>query len=161
MVPHQIEIDDEVMAVLKDHAEAFVDTPNAVLRRLLLGDGGGVGGGAVQAAAVPELKAPVPKALEQILQVVGLVQTSGLDRVEATHVVARHHGVAFQTVLDKYARQLGFTAQKFDALLTDPEVSELKELLLRQFPKHGATIERVLEQSAQKPGKYAPDRDLR
>jgi hypothetical protein len=28
-------IDDEVLAVLKEHAEPFVDTPNSVLRRLL------------------------------------------------------------------------------------------------------------------------------
>ena len=31
----QIEIDDDVFALLKSHAEPFVDTPNSVLRRLL------------------------------------------------------------------------------------------------------------------------------
>lgn len=145
MVPHQIEIDDEVMAILKDHAEAFVDTPNAVLRRLLLEDGTGDGSGAASAVSVPEMATAVPKALEQILQVVRLVQTDELDRVEATHVVARHHSVAFQTVLDKYARQLGLAAQEFDDLLADPELSELKLLLLRQFPKYGSAIGNVLE----------------
>jgi hypothetical protein len=34
-VPESIEIDDEVFAVLKHHAQPFVDTPNTVLRRLL------------------------------------------------------------------------------------------------------------------------------
>lgn len=31
----EIQIDDEVWAVLKSHAEPFIDTPNSVLRRLL------------------------------------------------------------------------------------------------------------------------------
>jgi len=34
-VSESIEIDDEVFAVLEDHARPFVDTPNTVLRRLL------------------------------------------------------------------------------------------------------------------------------
>ncbi len=36
---HTIQIDDEVMSALKRKAEPFVDTPNSVLRRLLLADG--------------------------------------------------------------------------------------------------------------------------
>ncbi len=31
----QIDVDSEVMALLKSHAEPFIDTPNSVLRRLL------------------------------------------------------------------------------------------------------------------------------
>jgi Mrr N-terminal domain len=38
---HTIEVDDEVMNALKNKAEPFVDTPNSVLRRLLLVDGAG------------------------------------------------------------------------------------------------------------------------
>src|SRR5690348_15023496 len=34
-VTDQIEVDSEVMALLKSQAEPFVDTPNSVLRRLL------------------------------------------------------------------------------------------------------------------------------
>jgi Restriction Enzyme Adenine Methylase Associated len=37
----KIEIDDEVLAFLKSKAEPFVDTPNDVLRRLLLHDSAG------------------------------------------------------------------------------------------------------------------------
>lgn len=33
-----VEVDDEVFGFLQAHGRAFVDTPNAVLRRLLLGD---------------------------------------------------------------------------------------------------------------------------
>jgi hypothetical protein len=40
----EIEVDPEVMGALKDLAEPFVDTPNSVLRRLLL-DGGFTGNG--------------------------------------------------------------------------------------------------------------------
>lgn len=38
MANHKIEIDDEVLKYLKDHAEPFVDTPNSVLRKLLFPD---------------------------------------------------------------------------------------------------------------------------
>jgi hypothetical protein len=38
---HSIKIDDEVLELLKDEAEPFVDTPNAVLRRLLRLDSNG------------------------------------------------------------------------------------------------------------------------
>jgi hypothetical protein len=38
VMSHTIEIDDEVYARLRDAAEPFVDTPNSVLRRLLLLD---------------------------------------------------------------------------------------------------------------------------
>lgn len=34
---HQIEVDDDVMAHLTNHARPFKDTPNSVLRKLLLG----------------------------------------------------------------------------------------------------------------------------
>ncbi len=34
----EIEVDDDVLKFLKKHAEPFQDTPNSVLRRLLLGD---------------------------------------------------------------------------------------------------------------------------
>jgi len=39
---HAIEVDDDVLNALKKKAEPFVDTPNSVLRRLLLGGGAGI-----------------------------------------------------------------------------------------------------------------------
>src|ERR1700689_1433049 len=39
----KIEIDEELFAVLKEHAEPFTDTPNAVLRRLLIQTGAAQG----------------------------------------------------------------------------------------------------------------------
>lgn len=37
LIMHAIEIDDEVFEFLKENAEPFVDDPNSVLRKLLLG----------------------------------------------------------------------------------------------------------------------------
>ncbi|MFI9276105.1 hypothetical protein ACIGXM_36305 [Kitasatospora sp. NPDC052896] len=42
-----IEIDDEVFAFLQQHSEPLVDTPNDVLRRLLLGDAEPAAGGEI------------------------------------------------------------------------------------------------------------------
>ncbi|MFJ2781575.1 hypothetical protein [Kitasatospora sp. NPDC087315] len=42
-----IEIDDEVFAFLQQHSEPLVDTPNDVLRRLLLGEAESVASGGV------------------------------------------------------------------------------------------------------------------
>jgi hypothetical protein len=51
-----IEIDDEVMALLKQEAEPFVDTPNSVLRRL-------VGLGSVNSELPPHKEEPISKAV--------------------------------------------------------------------------------------------------
>lgn len=52
MAKQTIEIDDDVWAVLKRNAEPFVDTPNSVLRRLLLD----------APAAAPKAEGPKPQA---------------------------------------------------------------------------------------------------
>ena len=116
---HQIEVDDEVLGYLKANAEAFVDSPNSVLRRELLGrrpgrkagkpSGGGLGGRSGREWS-PDLPPNTPQALRQIIEVTALVRGEGKGRPEATGFVARRHGVAPQTVLDKYCRQLGLTA---------------------------------------------------
>lgn len=141
MANHRIEVDAEVMAYLKSEAEAFVDTPNTVLRRLLLDNHGKVAGGvAGESDAVPDVGSGLPKALEQVLQVAYLVRFHSLDRIAATHAVAHHHGVAFQTVLDKYARQLDLTTDEFDSLLREEDLKGLRRLLAERFPKFHSRI---------------------
>lgn len=63
-MPEMIEIDEEVLEVLKEHAEVFVDTPNTVLRRLLgLGTNGSTSMAtmALAAAGAPEASAAKPR----------------------------------------------------------------------------------------------------
>jgi hypothetical protein len=55
--------------------------------------------------------------------------------------VARHHGVAFQTVLDKYGRQLDLTTDEFDALLEERGLDRLRRLLNSKFDRHKDVIE--------------------
>lgn len=151
---HRIEVDDEVMGYLKSKAEAFVDNPNSVLRRELLGMADKV------APPIPSNRPPVlysdmpgrllplrsgtPQALRQILEVVQLSRNGSYLRSEATAVVAKALGVAPQTVLDKYCRQLGLTALKFDRLLEQSNLADLRALLGRKFPDHRELIEKAL-----------------
>lgn len=149
---HQIQVDDEVMGYLKAKGEPFVDTPNSVLRRELLRrvtSPGRPGLKSVTNAGGPEilpsLPLDFPEALRQILEVVYLVLRSSRTRGEATHLVARHHTVAPQTVLDKYTRQLGISASQFDGLLSDRSLSELVRKLVSKFPHKAKGIRELLE----------------
>ncbi len=148
---HSIEVDDKVFEYLKSRAVPFVDmTPNDVLRRELLGNKPGrvVTPVAPEAPASDEkilsVPAGTPKALEQVLQVSYLVYQHGVPRSDATHYVARNYGVFFQTVLDKYCRQLGITADRFDEFLEQENLHSLKALLKRKFSSHAELIERYL-----------------
>ena len=137
-----IEVDEEVYDFLKSHAEPFKDTPNSVLRRFLP-----LGSDKVETQndnvrpVFPEFPASVPNALQQILEMVILVGTEGLNRVEATRTVADIRGISYQAVIDKYCRQLGKKADEIDTLLMDSNIRNLKRLLVARFPRHSAVIE--------------------
>jgi len=144
MPMHVIEIDDEVFNYLKNKAVPFVDTtPNAVLRRELLENRGASDPSSTQ--HIPELPPGIPKSLEQILQVVYLIRRKNYNRSEATHEVARYHGVATQTVIDKYTRQLRLTARDFDGLLTAPDPSTIRAYLNTKFMEYESLITKYIE----------------
>lgn len=142
---HRIEVDDQVFDYLKAKAEPLVDSPNTVLRRLLLRQEPDKG-------VLPPYESPpyaqpgTPKALQEILQVIHAVRKGGLTRSEATHQVAAMRNVATQTVTDKYTRQLGgLKAQQFDGLLAQPDLHELKTRLKERFPGYQAVIDGYLK----------------
>ena len=72
------------------------------------------------------------------------MRANGRTRSEATGDVAKRMGVTPQTVNDKYGRQLGLTADRFDVLLDDQSLRELELLLKTRFPGHSETVQRVL-----------------
>ena len=151
---HRIEVDEDVMGYLKSKAEAFVDDPNSVLRRELLGRSEKVAPPKSSTRPVvlysdmpgrlPLLRSGTPQALRQILEVVHLARSGSYSRSEATGVVAKALGVAPQTVLDKYCRQLGLTALEFDRLLEQSNLGDLRGLLELKFPEHRELIEKTL-----------------
>ena len=149
MAMHAIQVDDEVLAHLKERAEPFVDTPNSVLRRELLAEGrrrplaDGSNSGHT-GNIVPLVRAGTPQALTQLLQVAYLVTQKGINRPEATRVVARFHGVAPQTVNDKYGRQAHLDASRFDQLLAEPGLMGLRSHVRERFPQHGEVIDELL-----------------
>ena len=131
MTNHNIEVDSDVWSFLKEHAEPFEDTPNSVLRRLLFKEN--------KVAQQPtehfEIPPSIPEALAQTLQVVYEVRHNGFRRSPATNIVARRRGIAPQSVLDKYCRQLGKRAPEIDDLLQQRDLSKLSELLTKRFPE--------------------------
>lgn len=155
-----IEVDPEVFAYLEAEARARIETHNTVLRRKLLGEKPnaalppllrlqGPGRKALHQASsttqgLPALPPSIPSALQQILWVVHLVRANGRARTEATGDVARILHVVPQTVNDKYGRQLGLTAEEFDALLREASLQQLEELLTERFPSYRDAIHRVL-----------------
>lgn len=149
---HTIDIDQEVIDYLKSRAEPFTDTPNDVLRRLLFGETRSEKFaqfklGEPASHNLPPVPAGIPKALEHILQVVYMTHFLGIPRSKSTKDVARMHGgIAPQTVLDKYCRQLNLKASEFDRLIAEPELSGLKEILYAKFNDHSEVIDNYLNQ---------------
>ncbi|MFZ0242208.1 MAG: hypothetical protein WAL90_11235 [Desulfobacterales bacterium] len=134
---HLIEIDPDVWNHLKQFAEPFVDTPNSVLRRLLLDEDDREDGAAL---SVIDIKG-VPKALSQIFEVLYEIEVNGCSRVEATHKVAEKRGTAPQTVIDKYCRQLNKRAHEIDQLFDEKGYAQFKKLLKQKFTGHSSIID--------------------
>ena len=150
MQKQKIEIDQEVFEFLKSQAEPFIDTPNEVLRRLLLNKK--TSSQIMPATSYkksinnpPSVQAGSPKALEHILQVVYLAHFKNVSRSKATKRVAEIHDVASQTVLDKYCRQLNLSASEFDKLLAESDLSTLKSRLHSKFHEHCEIIDNYLK----------------
>lgn len=149
---HTIDIDQEVLDYLKSQAEPFTDTPNDVLRRLLLGKTSSeklaqFKPREASSHNLPPVPVGTPKALEHILQVVYLTHFSGIPRSKATRDVAKiHGGIAPQTVLDKYCRQLNLKASEFDRLIAEPGLVGLKKILYAKFNSHSEVIDNYLNQ---------------
>ncbi|MFJ9479697.1 hypothetical protein ACIRRI_32595 [Streptomyces mirabilis] len=69
---HSIEIDDEVFALLQSQCEPLVDTPNDVLRRLLLGSSGQLSAATAERRPgdlMPFIKAGLLKAGDKLIHV--------------------------------------------------------------------------------------------
>jgi hypothetical protein len=135
----KIEIDEELWNFLKRNAEPFEDTPNSVLRRLLLPEfkkGEASTSKSNKEEISFEIPSSVPKALSQFLEVIYGIRKLGQDRRDATRAVAKREGVFYQTIIDKYCRQLGRKAYEIDVLLESENLSELQSLLEKKFPYH-------------------------
>ena len=149
----QVEVDEEVFQFVKAHAEPLVDTFNSALRRLLPLSNIGTQTKAhkeeivrpMPTSDLPSFPSRTPGALRQVLEVVYLVIEGAYTRITATHYVARHHKVRNQTVYDKYCRQLNLTAEEFDRLLEQTELSDLRKILKSKFPKYAQIIDEVLK----------------
>ncbi|MFC1962874.1 hypothetical protein ACFLWB_02625 [Chloroflexota bacterium] len=139
---HAIEVDEEVYSFLKNQAEPFRDTPNSVLRRFLplKGEGNLIHSHPTE-GMLRKFTDSVPSALAQILQMVILVKTEGLNRVEATRKVANLRGISTQSVIDKYCRQLGKKAREIDDFLVHSNLNLFERLLVLRFRDHKDVIE--------------------
>lgn len=144
---HQVEIDDDVFEYVKQYAEPLVDNFNSALKKLLQINN------PYQDSTNTEIDTPTyddkqipagtPQALVQILKVAQIV-LRGNTRNYATRIVSQEHDVTAQTVIDKYTRQLGITASKFDWLLAQPNQIELRSLLKRKFQNFQNVVDHIL-----------------
>ena len=140
-----IEIDERVWRYLQKHAEPFIDTPNSVLSRLLLGTSTHPPDKA-DTPDVPTVSVEgTPKSLAQILEVIYEMHINGYCRTEATNRVAQNRGTAPQTITDKYCRQLGKKAHEIDVLLSEPGYEQFKQLLKSKFSGHQVIIDTYFE----------------
>jgi len=148
MKTYTIEIDEKIWTYLQKHAEPFVDTPNSVLLKLLLGEVD------AESPAEPALKIPSvsvkgsPKSLAQIFEVVYEMEVNGYSRTQATNRVAKKRGTAPQTITDKYCRQLNKRAHEIDELLGEPGYGQFRELLKSKFMDHQQVIDTYFESLA-------------
>ena len=143
---HQVEVDNEVFEYVRQHAEPLTDTFNSALKRLLFAPFHGKPKNAVpqKKSLIPSLPSHIPQALRQVIEVARRVRDGAYDRREATRFVAKQHNVAYQTVIDKYCRQLNLKASEFDRLLEQPNLTDLKNILKIRFPDYGNIIEEAL-----------------
>ena len=141
MKTYSIEINEKIWHYLQQHAEPFVDTPNSVLNRLLIGEE------AKKEApesifSIPSVSIEgLPKSLSQILEIVYEIQVNGYSRIQATNRVAKKRGTAPQTITNKYCRQLGKKANDIDQLLIEPGYKSFKDLLINKFSSHAGIID--------------------
>ncbi|MBW2436385.1 MAG: hypothetical protein PVH74_00360 [Desulfobacterales bacterium] len=141
-----IEIDERVWRYLQKHAEPFIDTPNSVLSRLLLGTSTHPPDKADTPPDVPTVSIEgTPKSLAQILEVIYEMEINGYSRTEATNRVAQNRGTAPQTITDKYCRQLGKKANEINELLSEPGYEQFKQLLKSKFSGHQVIIDTYFE----------------
>ncbi len=145
MSMYKIEIDEKIWKHLQKHAEPFVDTPNSVLHKLLLGVFDDEDEER-QVFRIPSVSVKgSPKSLSQIFEVLYEIEVNGCTRIQATNRVAKKRGTAPQTITDKYCRQLNKRAQEIDKLLSEPGYDEFKELLKSKFPNHSQVIDTYFE----------------
>ncbi len=138
---NKIEIDNEVMDILRKYAEPFIDSHNDVLRKLLGIENNGKS--YIKCPAIPEL---IPKALVQILEVFYLIIAENFSRNRATNFVANKYSIFPQTVMDKYCRQLKMTTSKIDSLLLDNDIREIKSTIKSNFPKFSKDIDKYFNE---------------
>lgn len=93
---------------------------------------------------LPSLPHHIPTTLEHTLQMVHLVRTQGMTRIEATKALADWHRVAIPTVTIKFTRLLGISAHEIDELLVPARRSDLVGLLTSHFPEYAEVIEAVV-----------------
>jgi len=136
-----IEIDSDVMDILKQNAEPLVDTPNMVLRRFLGLDKKTE----LSYNDFPPISEFIPKSLIQILEVIFLVIAEGYSRNQATHFIAKKYSIYPQTVMDKYSRQLQMTANEIEQLLNDSDIRKLRLKLKNRFSKYSNDIDKYFQ----------------
>lgn len=143
MQMHMILVDDKIFKYLQNQAEPFVDTPNSVLYKRLLNEKYSPAAEKKTSLAL-NLKG-LPKALSQPLEVLYEMHHNGISRQEANKLIAKKHGTAPSTIMDKYCKQLGLKAQDVDLMLEEPGYGKFMNILQERYPEFRTIIDMFFE----------------
>jgi hypothetical protein len=91
--------------------------------------------------------------LQIILEVIERVRREGNARLKAIQIVSEKRGIARATVSDKCCRLLGLNAEIFDKMLNDPNLEELRGLLISRWPGHKDLINNQIQALSMLPQK--------
>ena len=141
MEMHWIEIDDRLFKYLQNHAQPFLDTPNTVLYRLLLGEDSPD----TSNDSPPITLTGLPKALSQTLEVLYEINRHGYSRQKATRIIAEKNHTVPSTIMDKYCKQLDLKARDVDLLLEEPGYEKMMRILKGKFRDYESVIDMFFE----------------
>jgi len=93
--------------------------------------------------------------LQIILEVIEHVRKNGQTRLKAIQLVAEKRGIARATVNDKCCRLLGINAETFDKMINEPNLEELRNLMISKWEKHKDLINGHIDSMLAAPEKEA------
>jgi len=93
------------------------------------------------AGSPPLFSSDIPKKLSHILEMVFEMRKNGLNRIEATKVVANRYSIKRTTIQDAYSRRrIGKNTIEIDSMLQESSLQEFRSLLENRFTPHKSMI---------------------
>ena len=139
MKTYSVNIDEDVYNSLNNKCTFIDNTPNKVLRKLLLPNKESKQVVTKISSNLPTLPISIEMSLRQTLNIIHLVLNKGYSRVDAKNILAKKFSVTPETIHDKYTRILGKSSYEIDRMLNTKDVDGLMATIINRFP-HESTL---------------------